>query len=259
MGLDGREQPVALAVFAKAPRPGRVKTRLAGALGAAMAARFHRRCVQATWRRLAGLSGCEPFLYCDRPWAEFEALAGPAAFRLQRGECLGDRMRACLRELLADGFRKALILGSDAPALPLRQVREARIALEEAEVVLGPSADGGFTLIGATRTSPSMFRGVPWSSPATRLACLRALREAGLSSAETPTEGYDIDTPRDLARLLADPRLPGRLRRWLLGRLPRRSEEFLAPLGPESGDHGTDLLGGAPPADQQGVGRLHDH
>ncbi len=202
-----------------------------------MAARFHRRCVHAAWRRLSGLSGCQPFLYCDRPWPDFEALAGTAAFRLQRGAGLGERMRACLEDLLAEGFGKALILGSDAPALPLRQVREARSALDGAEVVLGPSADGGFTLIGATRTAPAMFAGVRWSRPSTRRACLRAMREAGLSVAETPTEAYDVDTPRDLARLLADPRLPGRLRRWLPERLASRSEELLAALGPEFGDH----------------------
>ena len=227
----------ALALFAKAPRPGRVKTRLAAALGARLAAEFHRECVLAAWQRISRLDGIELFLYCDSQCAEFEELAGGGRFRRQRGADLGHRMRSCLEELLGSGYDRALIVGSDAPTLPLQQVREALAALDEADAVLGPCADGGFTLIGASRTAPEMFRGVPWSTAGTRQACLRALRADGLTAAEVATEAYDVDTSADLARLVRDPALGAGLRRWLDRRLGALSQQIAASARPQLPDH----------------------
>ena len=204
----------ALAMFAKAPRAGWVKTRLIGALSPEESARFHRTCALATWDRLAEFPAVDRFLYCDRPWPEFEAMAGSGRFRLQRGGDLGDRMRNCLDDLLVEGYTRALIVGSDAPTLPAAQIREAIAALDATEVVVGPSEDGGFTLIGAVRTTPRMFSGVAWSAGDTRESCLRAMRSAGLRAAPTRKTAYDVDTPADLDRLRIDPALPARLRRW---------------------------------------------
>ena len=134
-------------------------------------------------------------------------------------------MRACLNELLADGYRKALIVGSDAPTLPLSQIGEALSGLDRAEVVLGPSLDGGFTLIGAARTDPRMFRDVPWSRATTRDQCLRSLRAVGLTAVVAPTEAYDVDTPADLRRLGRDPDLPPRFRYWMEARRTELSEQ----------------------------------
>lgn len=208
----------ALAMFAKAPLAGRAKTRLASALGAERAAEFHSECVHAVWERIAAAPRVHAYLYCDGFWDDFERLAGKRRFRRQRGTDLGERMRNCLDELLASGYRKALIIGSDAPTLPDAQVHEALEALDAADLVLGPSADGGFTLIGATRTDPAMFRGVTWSRADTRDACLRAMRLAGLAAVEAPTSAYDVDVAADLDRLSRDPALQPRLRRWLAGR-----------------------------------------
>ena len=204
----------AIAMFAKAARPGRVKTRLIGTLSAEESARFHGACALSTWERLAQVPAIERYLYCDRPWNEFEAAAGSGRFRLQRGADLGERMRRCLDDLLGEGYARALIVGSDAPTLPEAQIHEAVSALGVEDVVLGPSEDGGFTLIGAVRTGPAMFRGVAWSEDDTRESCLRAIRSAGLRAAPTKTRAYDVDTPADLERLRLDPALPRRLRRW---------------------------------------------
>ena len=232
------ERPrAALALFAKAPRPGRVKTRLAAALGARFAAEFHRECVLAAWQRVSSLDGIDPFLYCDSQWAEFEALAGTRRFRRQRGGGLGPRMLSCLDELLRSGYERALIVGSDAPTLPLRQVREALAALDGADAVLGPCADGGFTLIGASRTAPDMFRGVAWSTSVTRHACMRALRAGGLTAAEAATEAYDVDTPADLERLVRDPALDAGLSRWLDRRLGALSQQIAASARVQFPDH----------------------
>ena len=214
----------ALAMFAKAPRAGKAKTRLAPALTAAGAARFHRECALATWERVARLGSIDAFWYCDLRWPEFEAAAGPDRFRLQGGADLGERMRNCLDELLGDGYRRALLVGSDAPTLPLALIGEALDALGAVDVVLGPAEDGGFALIGAARTEPGMFRDVAWSREDTRAACLAAMRRAGLRAAVTRATAYDIDSPDQLERLRGDPRLPARLRRWFDARAARASQ-----------------------------------
>ena len=213
----------ALALFAKAPVPGRTKTRLTGALGAEGAADFHAECVRTVWERIATDVRFHPYLYCDGFWPEFERLAGTSSFRRQRGAELGERMRNCLADLLASGYAKALIVGSDAPTLPEAQMREALESLDGAEVAVGPSLDGGFTLIGASRTDRAMFRGVVWSRADTRCACLAAIRATGLTAVETHTPAYDVDVPADLARLRRDPALQPRLRRWLAARAAGRS------------------------------------
>lgn len=204
----------AIAMFAKAPVAGRVKTRLAGALTPRGSASLHRACALATWGRLVELEAVDPYLYCDRAWAEFRALAGPGRFRLQRGADLGERMRLCLSDLLAGGYRRALIVGSDSPTMPLAHVLDGIAALERAETVLGPSEDGGFALIGATRVEPEMFEGVRWSSQDTCRDCLAAMRSSGLRAAQLQATHYDVDTPADLERLRRDPALPVSLRQW---------------------------------------------
>lgn len=211
-----RSPAVAIALFAKAPRAGMVKTRLARDLSPRAAAEFHRLCALAMWKRLASRPPGDLFFYCDVRWAEFETLAGRVRFRLQRGEDLGERMRLCLEELLADGYGKALIVGSDAPTMPFAQIDEAAAALDSEEVVLGPSEDGGFTLIGATRVAAAMFRGVTWSRADTRKACLAAAEAAGLRAAETHATGYDVDTLPDFRRLSRDAGLPTGLETWLI-------------------------------------------
>lgn len=211
-----RSPAIAVALFAKAPRVGMVKTRLARDLSPQAAAEFQRLSTLATWARLVDLPAYEAFLYCDVRWAEFEAMADGGRFRLQRGGHLGRRMRLCLEELLGDGYGKALIVGSDAPTLPLAQLGEAAAALDSADVVLGPSEDGGFTLIGATRVAAAMFRGVTWSRPDTRGSCLAAVQGAGLKAVETRAKGYDVDTLPGLRRLAHDVGLPASLESWLL-------------------------------------------
>ncbi len=213
----------ALALFAKAAHPGRVKTRLGSALTLEVAAEFHKLCTVELWRRFAADRRLDTYLYCDVQWPPFERLAGDGRLRIQRGCDLGARMLNCLRELLDEGHPKALIVGSDAPTLPASQLEEALAALDQCPVVLGPSIDGGFTLIGATRTQPGMFAGVRWSRDDTRQACEKAIAGTGLAVRVTPTSAFDVDTPSDLVRLAADPALPASLGDWLRRFAPDRS------------------------------------
>ncbi len=203
----------AIAIFAKAPVPGRVKTRLHTCMTAAQSAELHAAFVADTWERLASVSGVERYLYFDQPWNTFEKLAGPERFRLQQGGDLGSRMLTCMKELSALGHERILVLGSDSPSLPIAYVEQAFFALDQTDTVLGPADDGGYYAVGCRRPDPGMFAGVTWSSPETLQETASSFRACNLTV--TLLDGwYDVDTEVELARLAAEPLIPENTRRW---------------------------------------------
>jgi hypothetical protein len=170
-----RGRPVVI-VFAKAPRLGAVKTRLAGDIGAPAAQRFQREVARSLVRRLAR-QGCwrlvlavTPDRYRDqgRFWPlEVERLAqGPGD--------LGRRMARALRRFLP---APVVLVGSDIPALRPGHLRRAFRALGQNDVVFGPASDGGYWLVGTRgRIAPErFFRGVRWSTPEALADTLRNL------------------------------------------------------------------------------------
>ena len=189
----------AIAVFAKAPIPGRVKTRLAATLGAAEAARLHEKIVSALLLRLVESSirlSSDVELHTDTltdTWSGFAVTR-----RLQINGDLGARMLHALRAGLDAGRPRMLILGGDVPTVPISHL-EALLGAEE-DVVLGPAEDGGYYAICCRNTHPEMFAGVAWS---TDLACAQtaaACRSAGLSVSFGST-WFDIDETEDLKRV----------------------------------------------------------
>ena len=198
-----RPERVALGVFAKAPLPGEVKTRLVPLLGSAGAARLHAALVRHTLARAAA-SGIRPIaLHCapDTSGDFFLRCAGefPVTLRPQLGADLGERMHNAFEEAFAEG--SALILvGCDCPALEARHLQEARARLGEANAVLVPAEDGGYVLIGLNLPVPGLFRGVDWGS-AQVLAQTRArFTHAGVHCAELAPL-WDVDRPEDYDRL----------------------------------------------------------
>lgn len=209
----------AIALFARAPVPGAVKTRLIGRHSAEQVAELYRAFVLDIWEMLAQVgSAAELFLYTDRECAEWGELAGDYA-RPQRGANLGDRMLHCWDEMQRAGFRPLLILGSDSPALTLASVAPWTELLETAASVLGPAEDGGYYAIGCRQPHPQMFDGVEWSSPRTLAQTAAALDRWGMPPAYLATH-YDIDTPDDLVRLAREPHLGRHTREWLLQHTP---------------------------------------
>jgi rSAM/selenodomain-associated transferase 1 len=197
------ERDVCVAVFARAPRPGHTKTRLIPALGAEGAAALYRAFLADTVRTAAKLEGATVEL-----WAASEADREPLAelhpdapVRLQPRGDLGERMEAAMADALSR-HDKALVVGSDVPTLPARRLGAAVAALEEADVVLGPAADGGYYLVGARGWALAFGRGVRWSTRHALTDTLAAARAAG----RRPTllaPWYDVDTPEDLRLLRA--------------------------------------------------------
>ncbi|MET0851252.1 MAG: TIGR04282 family arsenosugar biosynthesis glycosyltransferase [Candidatus Rokuibacteriota bacterium] len=213
----------AVAVMARVPGLVPVKTRMHAALGADLAELVYRCFVLDVLDAVAAAPEVEPVLAFTPAHgrARMAALA-PAAFRLipQEGEGLGERMSNLLAGLIADGHPGAVVIGSDSPTLPMDHVVEAAAALERgaADLVIGPSEDGGYYLIGLRRRQAALFSDIPWSTDRVCELTLERARRLGLRVHQLP-EWFDVDTESDLARLAVDlERQPGG---------PRRTRRFL--------------------------------
>jgi rSAM/selenodomain-associated transferase 1 len=194
-------------VFAKAPAPGRVKTRLAPLLGAEGAARLHARLV-ARAVRTALAARCGPVeLHCDpHPGhAFFRALSQRTGVprRAQHGADLGERMFRALRRALR-AHRAAVLVGSDCPALRAADLRRAvRLLAGGAQAVLAPAEDGGYALVGVKRVSAGLFEGVSWGGPDVMQETRMRLQSLGWRWRELRTL-WDVDRPQDYRRLAGE-------------------------------------------------------
>ncbi len=195
--------PVRVAVFAKAPAPGSVKTRLIPLLGADGAARLHAALVRHALS-IALESGIGPVeLWCapatDDPFFERCAREFGITLRAQAGADLGERMRHAIATSLDEGAAR-VIIGGDCPAMAAGDLQAAAAALRGNDVVLTPAEDGGYVLVGAARVVPGMFEGVAWGTPGVLEQTRVRLAAAGARWAELPTL-WDVDRHEDYARL----------------------------------------------------------
>jgi uncharacterized protein len=197
-----------LIVFAKAPQPGRVKTRLIPALGAEGAAALAERLLEHAVRQAAAAVQAWPgtLELCVAPHTEhrlFQRLAVEHGLTLtSQGEGdIGQRMdRALTRALHGQGSEGALLIGSDLPALTTARLLEAAQALLEHDAVFVPALDGGYGLVGLKRPAPSLFDGIAWSTGAVMAQTRAKALKAGLRWAELAPVP-DIDEPEDLLHL----------------------------------------------------------
>ena len=182
---------IPIIVFARAPVAGRVKTRLAARVGAWRAAQLHTRLTRRALRtaRAAGLGSVELHVTSNHAAFGFH----PKIF-LQKGNNLGERMYRALRR-----HRRAILIGSDCPALTARDLRRAARSLCAGyRVVLLPTQDGGYALIAAQHAPRAIFEGIAWGGPKVfeeterRLAGVRWRRLRKL---------WDVDRPEDLDQI----------------------------------------------------------
>src|SRR5262245_57052760 len=204
----------AIILFAKAPVPGNVKTRLAERLGAEATLALHRAFVLDMLDKLLTLRDFADIeLHTDRNTDAWRSRS--VTICRQTAGDLGLKMLHALSAALAMGREMACIVGSDAPALPAAHLRA--LCASSADVALGPCEDGGYYAIACRRTHPRMFEGVEWSSPAALAQTEHAASRCGLTVARGPI-WYDIDRPEDLLRLQRDGNLPAHTRRWFESR-----------------------------------------
>ena len=192
-------------VFARWPAPGQVKTRLAPALTGVPARDLHVAMLEDTLAAVRGASADRRVL-C---WADAPPDAQPSAipgtedceWRSQGEGALGERLERALATLLTRGGR-IVVTGSDAPEITSAALDRAFLALATFDLVIGPTPDGGYHLIGLSRIAPGLFHHVAWSTPHARDDTLRGARALGLS-VETLAPLADVDTGADLAGLIA--------------------------------------------------------
>jgi len=195
----------ALAVFAKAPLPGRVKTRLAPALTPEEGADFYRCMFLDTLARVRSLS-VDLVIFYEGEERLFQELAPEGLLVPQQEGDLGERLEGAFAALSALGYGARVVIGTDAPDLPLRFIEDAfRLTESGKDAVFGPAEDGGYYLVALGGTSDCLFRDIPWSGPKVLATSLARAQEAGFSTALLPT-WYDVDSFEDLLRPgLSDP------------------------------------------------------
>ena len=202
----------ALVIFAKAPIPGEVKTRLCPPLTPDEAATLHGSFVLDMLERtkLAVAKLQLPFhryLACAPSSALvfFKIMEERQGVRLldQVGEDLGQRMHRTSVDLFAMGYKQIIIVGTDVPTLPLSVYQEALGMLDHSDLVLGPALDGGYYLIGLTKPAEELFIGVPWSTDQVLTVTQQKTKALGLSVG-LATAWRDVDTIADLQALIAE-------------------------------------------------------
>ncbi|HWK88847.1 MAG TPA: TIGR04282 family arsenosugar biosynthesis glycosyltransferase [Longimicrobium sp.] len=176
----------ALLVFVRAPVRGRVKTRLARAMGDDAALRIYRRLAEHTVMqamRLAREDGVEVRIH-HTPAAAGHAVRdwlGPGPLYLpQSGGGLGERMHDAFAHAFANGRGRVVIVGSDLPDLDAELMRRAFTLLDAHRAVIGPARDGGYYLLGLTELPRGIFAGIEWSTPTVLAETLRRMRALGM-------------------------------------------------------------------------------
>lgn len=204
----GSKPRIAIAVMAKEPKAGHVKTRLVPPLSQEEAAELYRCLLQDKLLQVGQLSEVDPYLaYTPAEARETMRPLAPRTFTLipQSGSDLGDRLHRLSAILLERGHPAAILIDSDTPTLPTAYLVDAvtRLTDEATELVLGPAEDGGYYLIGLRRPCRALFDGIPWSGPAVLNETLRRASAKGLRVSMLPS-WFDVDTPDDLVRLRRD-------------------------------------------------------
>ena len=173
-------------VIAKAPEPGRCKTRLSPPCTPGQAARLAAAALQDTLEAVAGSRACGRVVALDGDVGDWL----PSGFEVvvQRGRGLDERLGAAF----VDVSEPALLVGMDTPQLTAALLNDSLATLEKTDAVLGHTVDGGFWAVGLVRSSPSAFAGVPMSTAGTGAAQQRRLEALGLRVATLPMMN-DVD------------------------------------------------------------------
>ena len=191
-----------LAMFAKYWDPGSVKTRLAATIGDVAASRIYFHCLDSLVHRFDNLAENRTLVFWppDRA-ADFATVArGRWQLAPQAAGHLGRRMGQYFSTAFEQGATHVVLIGSDSPTVPGSWILRSWQMLQRVNVVLGPSTDGGYYLVGMSQFVPAIFDDIRWSTPHVLEDTKSRIAEEHLSYAELPT-WYDIDEIDDLYRL----------------------------------------------------------
>lgn len=191
----------AIIIFAKYPKHGNVKTRLAKTLGESFATKFYISCVKHTFKECLKLQKqFVPFLFYPdtdesakvKKWA-----GGKFIYKIQHGSDLGQRMTNAFAEVFKNDFEKVLIIGTDIPEISSTIINNAIDELDNNDIVIGPSSDGGYYLMGMKKLEANLFNNIHWSSSEVLNQTLQKIEQEKLKF-RVLEELMDIDTEDDL-------------------------------------------------------------
>ncbi len=213
--MDENSGDASLILFARFPRPGKVKTRLASSLGHELAAEFYKLCAEHIFQESVKLSGRirHYLFYSDLDDSDdIKRWAGSKFHFVPQIEGdLGERMEHAFDTVFFHDTRKAVIIGTDVPDLSSNIIEDAFHILDSCDIVVGPSRDGGYYLLGMKELYKEIFADMPWSTDQVFKRTLNRIRGLGLTVHLLPTLS-DIDTEEDLRfwadTLTADARHP---------------------------------------------------
>ena len=201
-------KPRVIVVFVKYPEPGRVKTRLAATVGNERAVEIYRQLVAAVFRQLP--TDETVLALFDPPEREREITSwlgelrstGKLQLAPQAAGDLGDRILVGLAMAFTRGFEQVAVIGTDCVELDAKAFSETWSALDSADVVLGPTEDGGYYLLALKSLEPGLFRKISWSTSAVLEQTLARASERGLVTHQLPKLA-DVDTEGDWLRAQA--------------------------------------------------------
>ncbi len=186
----------ALIIFIKNPVKGKVKTRLAKTMGDDEALKIYHQLLQITQTQAKQCKATRYLFYSDEinhkdNWSSLHYLK-----HIQLGDDLGERMQHAFEFIFKLGHTKAIIIGSDCPTLDTTLLNKALYQLNNNEVVIGPSEDGGYYLLGMNKLHRALFNNMPWSQANLLEQTLSMLKEEKISYFLLPALN-DIDTEAD--------------------------------------------------------------
>ena len=201
-----------LIVFVKNPIPGAVKTRLQTRYAPEQVAALYAAFVHDVLERAESVDIDHRVIAFDPPDAEIDIriLCGDERratwqYTPQARADLGTRMHNALMQQLHAGATASVLIGTDIPSLPAHHIAHAFDLLQGNDVVLGPSTDGGYYLVGVSQPAPEIFKRVKWSTPKVLSQTIDRIQHAGKTLGLLPL-WFDVDTPDDLDLLLAHAR-----------------------------------------------------
>lgn len=195
-----------LIVFAKEPEVGKVKTRLQGYLSKDMCVKLYQAFLKDTLELVRAIKCFDKVLAYESSIAEpryLKTIAKDFLFYRQKGRNLGEKMHDAFKFAKRINCDKTVIIGSDIPNLPLSYVEEAYRRLDRSDIVVGPSYDGGYYLIGVKKLCVGIFRDVKWSSETVLEKTIKNSQKLNKKIAILH-KWYDVDDSAGLLRLKSD-------------------------------------------------------
>lgn len=194
-----------LVVFAKSPISGRVKTRLVPGIPSDEAAELYKAFILDTTNKVSNLK-CKRVAIAYTPEnaeGTFRKLVGKSIILLpQKGRNLGEKMKNVFKHSFAEGAKRVVIIGTDSPTIPKSLIQRAFDVLKKVSVVIGPTFDGGYYLIGLSEHNNDIFDGIKWSTASVFNQTLTKVKTYKKKLYVLPP-WYDVDTSDDLRFLKA--------------------------------------------------------